>query len=261
MTASSRIHGVLYITFDNKDVGKMQADAILEGPDGQLRRDQGQQGRRERVDFLPQGWDEAGLKAAVDVGKIKILNGPRHLHRRLEDRDRPDQHGGDPRQGGRRRHQDRCHPRRERRHGARRRRGAHGPGLRQGPRSAARTATPPPSTTWRSATSTSTSGRTPACSARPPARPRSRSAPAGPWRRSKLQIGLRPDGRAGRRPDRPADSRRPGGNTVNSIILTPPPLTADNLTTSSMPAGSPRTRLQGRRPQPRLRACQYPPHR
>ena len=41
--------GALYITFDNKLVGKMQAEAVLAVRSrGQLRRHQGQQGRRER---------------------------------------------------------------------------------------------------------------------------------------------------------------------------------------------------------------------
>ena len=49
MTASSRIRGALYLTFDNVEVGELQAQEIFERvPEGQLRHHQGQQGRRQR---------------------------------------------------------------------------------------------------------------------------------------------------------------------------------------------------------------------
>ncbi len=68
---------ILYITFDNVAVGKAEADAILKKvPEGNYVLIKGDPGDPNASTFLPQGWDEAGLKAAVDAGKIKILNGP-----------------------------------------------------------------------------------------------------------------------------------------------------------------------------------------
>ena len=67
----------LYITFDNVGVGKAEAAAILaKVPEGNYVLIKGDPGDPNASTFLPQGWDEAGLKAAVDAGKIKILNGP-----------------------------------------------------------------------------------------------------------------------------------------------------------------------------------------
>ena len=68
---------VLYITFDNIGVGKAEAEAILaEVPTGNYVLIKGDPGDPNASTFLPQGWDEAGLKAKVDSGDIKILNGP-----------------------------------------------------------------------------------------------------------------------------------------------------------------------------------------
>jgi D-xylose transport system substrate-binding protein len=68
---------VLYITFDNVGVGKAEASAVLtKVPEGNYVLIKGDPGDPNASTFLPQGWDEAGLKAAVDAGKIKILNGP-----------------------------------------------------------------------------------------------------------------------------------------------------------------------------------------
>jgi D-xylose transport system substrate-binding protein len=68
---------ILYITFDNVAVGKAEADAILKKvPEGNYVLIKGDPGDPNASTFLPQGWDDAGLKAAVDAGKIKILNGP-----------------------------------------------------------------------------------------------------------------------------------------------------------------------------------------
>jgi D-xylose transport system substrate-binding protein len=68
---------VLYITFDNIGVGKAEAEAILAAvPEGNYVLIKGDPGDPNASTFLPQGWDDAGLKAAVDAGKIKILNGP-----------------------------------------------------------------------------------------------------------------------------------------------------------------------------------------
>jgi D-xylose transport system substrate-binding protein len=75
--------GVLYITFDNILVGELEAKAILEKvPPGTADAPvnyvliKGNAADPNASTFLPQGWDNAGLKAAVDAGTIKILNGP-----------------------------------------------------------------------------------------------------------------------------------------------------------------------------------------
>lgn len=68
---------ILYITFDNVLVGKAEAEAILEKvPTGNYVLIKGDPGDPNASTFLPQGWDEAGLKAKVDSGEITILNGP-----------------------------------------------------------------------------------------------------------------------------------------------------------------------------------------
>jgi D-xylose transport system substrate-binding protein len=65
----------LYITFDNVGVGKAEADAVLKKvPTGNYVLIKGDPGDPNASTFLPQGWDEAGLKAKVDSGDIKILN-------------------------------------------------------------------------------------------------------------------------------------------------------------------------------------------
>ena len=135
----------LYITFDNVGVGKAEAEAILEKvPKGNYVLIKGDPGDANATTFLPQGWDEAGLKDKVASGDIKLLErAGRDVHRRLEDREGPVQHGGDHRQGRRRRHEDRRHPGRERQHGARRRRLPSRPRTTATRPSAARTATPP----------------------------------------------------------------------------------------------------------------------
>jgi D-xylose transport system substrate-binding protein len=68
---------VLYITFDNVGVGKAQAEAVLaKVPNGNYVLIKGDPGDPNASTFLPQGWDEAGLKAKVDAGDITLLNGP-----------------------------------------------------------------------------------------------------------------------------------------------------------------------------------------
>lgn len=68
---------VLYITFDNVAVGKAEASAVLaKVPSGNYVLIKGDPGDPNASTFLPQGWDEAGLKDAVSSGKITILNGP-----------------------------------------------------------------------------------------------------------------------------------------------------------------------------------------
>jgi D-xylose transport system substrate-binding protein len=66
---------VLYITFNNVAVGRAQAEAILAAvPTGNYVLIKGDPGDPNASTFLPQGWDEAGLKAKVDAGDITILN-------------------------------------------------------------------------------------------------------------------------------------------------------------------------------------------
>jgi len=68
---------VVYITFDNVLVGKAEADAIIKKvPKGNYVLIKGDPGDPNASTFLPQGWDQAGLKDKVASGDIKILNGP-----------------------------------------------------------------------------------------------------------------------------------------------------------------------------------------
>jgi D-xylose transport system substrate-binding protein len=65
---------VLYITFDNVAVGKAEADAILaKVPKGNYVLIKGDKGDANASTFLPQGWDQAGLKDKVASGDIKII--------------------------------------------------------------------------------------------------------------------------------------------------------------------------------------------
>jgi D-xylose transport system substrate-binding protein len=69
--------GILYITFDNVLVGKAEADAVIKKvPKGNYVLIKGDPGDPNASTFLPQGWDQAGLKDKVASGDIKILNGP-----------------------------------------------------------------------------------------------------------------------------------------------------------------------------------------
>jgi D-xylose transport system substrate-binding protein len=64
----------LYITFDNVAVGKAEAQAVLDKvPTGNYVLIKGDPGDPNASTFLPQGWDEAGLKDKVASGDIKIL--------------------------------------------------------------------------------------------------------------------------------------------------------------------------------------------
>jgi len=74
---------VLYLSFNNTDVGKAEATAMLaKVPPGTADAPanyvliKGDPGDANAKTFLPKGWDDAGLKAAVDAGTIKILNNP-----------------------------------------------------------------------------------------------------------------------------------------------------------------------------------------
>ena len=67
----------LYITFDNVAVGEAEAKAVIDKvPTGNYVLIKGDPGDPNASTFLPQGWDEAGLKDKVASGDIKILNGP-----------------------------------------------------------------------------------------------------------------------------------------------------------------------------------------
>jgi D-xylose transport system substrate-binding protein len=66
---------ILYITFNNVGVGEAEAAAILEEvPEGNYVLIKGDPGDPNASTFLPQGWDNAGLKEKVDSGEITILN-------------------------------------------------------------------------------------------------------------------------------------------------------------------------------------------
>jgi len=68
---------ILYITFNNVGVGEAEASAVLgEVPSGNYVLIKGDPGDPNASTFLPQGWDNAGLKDKVDSGDITILNGP-----------------------------------------------------------------------------------------------------------------------------------------------------------------------------------------
>jgi D-xylose transport system substrate-binding protein len=65
---------ILYITFDNVAVGAAQAKAILaKVPKGNYVLIKGDPGDPNAATFLPQGWDDAGLKDKIASGDIKII--------------------------------------------------------------------------------------------------------------------------------------------------------------------------------------------
>jgi D-xylose transport system substrate-binding protein len=65
---------VLYVTFDNVGVGRAEAEAILAAvPTGNYVLIKGDPGDPNASTFLPQGWTEAGLDAAVEAGDITII--------------------------------------------------------------------------------------------------------------------------------------------------------------------------------------------
>jgi D-xylose transport system substrate-binding protein len=65
---------ILYITFDNVAVGAAQAKAILaKVPKGNYVLIKGDPGDPNASTFLPQGWDQAGLKDKIASGDIKII--------------------------------------------------------------------------------------------------------------------------------------------------------------------------------------------
>ena len=202
----------LYITFDNvKLVGKMQAEAVLKAkPKGNYVVIKGNKADAN-ADFLRAGWSGGGHpEAGGEAGDIMIVgetytdnwdpaNAQTEMEQFLTANDNKIDVGLRCRTtawpvASSRRSRPRASPARC--------------------RSPARTATWPPSTVSRSARRPWTSGRTPASSARPPARLPSRCA-------------RNPDIKTGRR--RRAVSQTPGGNDMTSILLTPIPITKDNL--------------------------------
>ena len=65
---------VLYITFDNVGVGRAEAEAMFEKvPEGNYVLIKGDPGDPNASTFLPQGWDEAGLADKVESGEITIF--------------------------------------------------------------------------------------------------------------------------------------------------------------------------------------------
>jgi D-xylose transport system substrate-binding protein len=64
----------LYITFDNVLVGKAEADAVIKKvPKGNYVLIKGDPGDPNAKTFLPSGWDQAGLKDKVASGDIKVI--------------------------------------------------------------------------------------------------------------------------------------------------------------------------------------------
>jgi D-xylose transport system substrate-binding protein len=64
----------LYLSFDNVLVGKAEADAVIKKvPKGNYVLIKGDPGDPNAKTFLPQGWDQAGLKDKVTSGDIKIV--------------------------------------------------------------------------------------------------------------------------------------------------------------------------------------------
>jgi D-xylose transport system substrate-binding protein len=65
---------VLYLSFDNTDVGFAEADAMFKKvPKGNYVLIKGDPGDANASKFLPAGWDKAGLKDKVASGDIKII--------------------------------------------------------------------------------------------------------------------------------------------------------------------------------------------
>ena len=65
---------VLYLSFNNTDVGKAKADAMFKKvPKGNYVLIKGDPGDANAKTFLPAGWDQAGLKDKVASGDIKIV--------------------------------------------------------------------------------------------------------------------------------------------------------------------------------------------
>jgi len=66
---------ILYITFDNIGVGRAEAEAMFEAvPSGNYVLIKGDPGDPNASTFLPLGWDEAGLRDKIDSGEITIVD-------------------------------------------------------------------------------------------------------------------------------------------------------------------------------------------
>jgi D-xylose transport system substrate-binding protein len=66
---------ILYITFDNVGVGRAEAEAMFEVvPEGNYVLIKGDPGDPNASTFLPSGWDEAGLQDKIDAGEITIVD-------------------------------------------------------------------------------------------------------------------------------------------------------------------------------------------
>jgi D-xylose transport system substrate-binding protein len=65
---------VLYITFNNVDVGTAEAAAILEAvPEGNYVLIKGDPGDPNAASFLPHGWNIAGLQEKIESGEINVV--------------------------------------------------------------------------------------------------------------------------------------------------------------------------------------------
>ena len=198
----------LYITFDNVEVGRLQAEAIFGAvPKGNYVIIKGNKADAN-ADFLRSGMDKV-IADPVAAGDIKIV-GETYTDN-WDPGEGPDRDGAVP-DGEQQRRPGRA--RRERRHG--RRRGRRRSRRRASPgrfRCRVRTATRPRSTASPSAPRPCRCGRTPASSARPLAtRPSSLCA--------------NPDAAS---VQGTAPFTTPGGIDVTSILLKPQPITQDNL--------------------------------
>jgi D-xylose transport system substrate-binding protein len=66
--------GTFYLTFDNVKVGELEAATIFEAvPSGTYVLIKGDPGDPNASTFLPQGWDNAGLQEKIDAGEITIF--------------------------------------------------------------------------------------------------------------------------------------------------------------------------------------------
>jgi D-xylose transport system substrate-binding protein len=66
---------ILYVTFDNTLVGELEAAALFEVvPEGTYVLIKGDPGDPNASTFLPQGWDNAGLQDKIDAGEITIFD-------------------------------------------------------------------------------------------------------------------------------------------------------------------------------------------
>ena len=221
---------VLYLSFDNTDVGFAEADAMFKKvPKGNYVLIKGDPGDANASKFLPAGWDKAGLKDKVASGDIKIIGPADGTYTPAWDTDQgPEQHGSDHRQGQRRQPEDRRGPGRERQHGARRRRCPEGQGLRRHPdqRSGRRYRQPAERRcriqyvdVWKNANELGKAAGAAAlqlCSGKKMAD-------------LELPAGLVLAANAPAKGNKVQDFTTPGGNTVKSFILGVQPITQENL--------------------------------